>query len=62
MENGAFFVPWFDKDGYIEGINGKKLPSIKIIDNIYKYVEENPDIQILKVTVCDESKIIFDEY
>ena len=25
MENGAFFVPWFDKDGYIEGINGKKL-------------------------------------
>ena len=43
----------------------KKVPddkktSIKIIDNIYKYVEENPDIQILKVTVCDESKIIFD--
>ena len=25
MESGAFFVPWFDKDGYIEGINGKKL-------------------------------------
>ena len=25
MESGAFFVPWFDEDGYIEGINGKKL-------------------------------------
>lgn len=43
----------------------KKVPddkktNIKIIDNIYKYVEENPEVQILKITVCDESKIIFD--
>lgn len=43
----------------------KKVPddkktNIKIIDNIYKYVEENSNIQILKITVCDESKIIFD--
>ena len=43
----------------------KKVPddkktNIKIVDNIYKYVEENSDIQILKITVCDESKIIFD--
>ena len=43
----------------------KKIPddkktNIKIIDNIYKYVEENPNIKILKITVCDESKIIFD--
>lgn len=43
----------------------KKLPddkktNIKITDNIYKYVEENPDIKILKITICDENKIIFD--
>ena len=37
-----------------------KKTNIKIIDNIYKYVEENENIQILKITVCDESKIIFD--
>lgn len=43
----------------------KKVPddkktNIKIVDNIYKYVEENPEVQVLKITVCDESKIIFD--
>ena len=43
----------------------KKVPdskktNIKIIDNIYKYVEENPSVQILKITICDESKVIFD--
>lgn len=43
----------------------KKIPddkktNIKIIDNIYKYVEDNPNIKILKITVCDESKVIFD--
>ena len=42
----------------------KKMPddkktNIKIIDNIYKYVEENPNMGILKVTICDEDKIIF---
>lgn len=42
----------------------KKMPddkktNIKIIDDIYKYVEENPNIGILKITICDEDKIIF---
>ncbi len=36
-----------------------KKTNIKIIDNIYKYVEENPDMGILKITICDEDKIIF---
>lgn len=36
-----------------------KRTNIKIIDNMYKYVEENPDIGILKITICDEDKIIF---
>lgn len=42
----------------------KKMPedkqtNIKIISDIYKYVEENPNIGILKITICDESSIIF---
>lgn len=36
-----------------------KKTNIKIIDDIYKYVKENPDIEILKITICDENKIIF---
>lgn len=36
-----------------------KKTNIKIIDNIYKYVKENVDIGILKITICDEDKIIF---
>ena len=42
----------------------KKTPddrktNIKIIDDIYKYVQDNPNIGILKITICDENKIIF---
>ena len=42
----------------------KKMPedkqtNIKIISDIYKYVEENPNVGILKITICDESSIIF---
>ena len=42
----------------------KKMPedkqtNIKIISDIYKYVEENPSVGILKITICDESAIIF---
>lgn len=37
-----------------------KKTNIKIVDDIYKYVEENKNIQVLKITVCDESKVIFD--
>ena len=38
----------------------KKTPddrktNIKIIDDIYKYVQDNPNIGILKITICDES-------
>ena len=51
-------------DKFIE--RQKALQIIKICEensiffNIYKYVEENLDLQVLKITVCDESKIIFD--
>ena len=41
-------------------VTDDKKTNIKIIDDIYKYVIENPELKILKITICDESKIIFD--
>ena len=42
----------------------RKLPDdkktkIKIMNNIYDYIEENKNINVLKITICDEDKIIF---
>ena len=73
-ENSIFFNIYTEKLTISKSLNynilfynneNKNVPedkktNIKIIDNIYKYVEENPDLQVLKITVCDESKIIFD--
>lgn len=36
-----------------------KKTNIKIIDNIYDYVKNSEDIEILKITICDEDNIIF---
>src|SRR5574344_1415554 len=33
--------------------------SIKILDNVYKYIEQTADINILKITICDNNNIIF---
>ena len=35
-----------------------KRTNIEIVNNIYDYVEEN-ELKILKIIICDESKIIF---
>ena len=42
----------------------RKLPDdkktkIKIMNNIYDYIEENENLNVLKITICDEDKIIF---
>ena len=55
-ENSIFFNIYTEKLTISKSLNY----NILLIDNIYKYVEENPDLQVLKITVCDESKIIFD--
>lgn len=36
-----------------------KKTQIKIVDDVYKYVLENDSINVLKITICDDSKIIF---
>ena len=36
----------------------KKRTNIEIVNNMYEYVEEN-QLNILKIIICDESKIVF---
>ena len=36
-----------------------KKTNIKIVDNIYDYIEKNEDVNVLKITICDEDKVIF---
>lgn len=38
----------------------EKKTKINIVNDIYKYVEEKQDENYLKITICDNSKIIFD--
>ncbi len=37
----------------------EKRTNINIVENIYKYVEENANINVLKMTICDSDKVIF---
>ena len=36
-----------------------KKTNIKIVENIYEYIEKNEDANVLKITICDEDQIIF---
>ncbi len=37
----------------------EKRTNINIIENLYQYIEDTPDLNILKITICDNDKIIF---
>ena len=37
----------------------EKRTNINVVENIPKYIKENPNINILKMTICDSDKIIF---
>lgn len=37
----------------------EKRTNINIVDDIYKYIEESKNINVLKITICDSDKIIF---
>lgn len=39
--------------------NSEKKTNINIVQNIYEYVKELKDTKFLKITICDENKIIF---
>lgn len=36
-----------------------KKTNIKIVENIYDYIEKNEDAKVLKITICDEDQVIF---
>ncbi len=37
----------------------EKRTNINIMDNVYQYIQQKQDIRILKMTICDSDKIIF---
>lgn len=37
----------------------EKRTNIEIVDDVYKYIEESKDINILKMTICDNNQVIF---
>lgn len=50
-------VLFYDKENSKKPI--EKRTNINIVENIHKYIKENPNINILKMTICDSDKIIF---
>ena len=48
---------FYDNENNKKPVN--KRTNINIIENIYKYIEEANTISILKMTICDNDKIIF---
>lgn len=50
-------VLFYDKENSKKPI--EKRTNINIVENIPKYIKENPNINILKMTICDSDKIIF---
>ena len=71
-ENSIFFNVYTDKGIITESLNfnvkvfnnennykpNNKRTNIEIVNDIYNYIE-NGDYKILKIIICDESKIIF---
>ena len=37
-----------------------KRTQINLVQDIYKYIEKNKKIDVLKIEICDENKVIFD--
>ncbi len=53
----SYNVLFYDKENSKKPI--EKRTNINIIEDIPKYIKENPNINILKMTICDSDKIIF---
>lgn len=50
-------ILFYDKENSKKPI--EKRTNINIVQDVYKYIEQKEDISILKMTICDSSKIIF---
>lgn len=49
---------FYDKENSKKPI--EKRTNINIVQDVYQYIEQKKDIQILKMTICDNDKIIFE--
>ncbi len=49
---------FYDKENSKKPI--EKRTNINVVSDAYQYVEQKEDIQILKMTICDSDKIIFE--
>ena len=48
---------FYDKENSKKPI--EKRTNINIVQDVYRYIEEKENLQILKMTICDSDKIIF---
>jgi hypothetical protein len=48
---------FYDKENSKKPI--EKRTNVNVLENVYKYIEEKKKISILKMTICDENKIVF---
>ncbi len=49
---------FYDKENSKKPI--EKRTNINVVDNVYQYIEQKEEIQILKMTICDRNKVIFE--
>lgn len=49
---------FYDKENSKKPI--EKRTNINVVADVYRYIEQKEDIQILKMTICDNDKIIFE--
>lgn len=56
-ENLKYNVLYYYKENLKKGENEKT--NIKLVDNLYKYIQETEDLKCIKITVCDSSKSVF---
>lgn len=48
---------FYDKENSKKPI--EKRTNINIVENVYEYIESREDLNILKMTICDNDKVIF---
>lgn len=49
---------FYDKENSKKPV--EKRTNINVVADVYRYIEQKEDIQILKMTICDNDKIIFE--
>jgi len=53
----SYNVLFYDNENSKKPI--EKRTSINVIENLYEYIKESSNLNVLKITICDSDKIIF---